>query len=224
MGPPHWRGGYTQLGEWIATPSSRQKTPTENADRLDATARSERNATENFWCLLQETFGVNFACSFGEYVSPAPKAQLTAAIAASEIFNARDVLTVYPLVPVRVRDDLDAGMYFLIAPASLVEKLPSNIPSEATDVATFPPVKQRRVVKQSPTSWLGVRAPTLHAARKVKAAVLGALALVPHRYERQTRTRYLSLNCMAMCSSAGFHSSCWLWTNDWASVGVLGCT
>jgi hypothetical protein len=21
-GPPHWRGGYTQLGEWIATPSS----------------------------------------------------------------------------------------------------------------------------------------------------------------------------------------------------------
>ena len=41
----------------------------------------------------------------------------------------------------------------------------------------------------------------------------------------QTRTRYLSLNSMmAMCSSAGFHSSCWLCTNDWASVGVVGCT
>lgn len=37
-------------------------------------------------------------------------------------------------------------------------------------------------------------------------------------------TRYFSLNCMATCSNAGFHSSCWLRTNAWASVGLAGCT
>jgi hypothetical protein len=40
----------------------------------------------------------------------------------------------------------------------------------------------------------------------------------------QAWTRYSFLNCTAMCSSAGFHSSCWLRTNACASVGVAGCT
>jgi hypothetical protein len=140
--------------------------------------------SENFWYLAQETFGAKFDCSFGEHVSPRVRAQLTAAIAASEIFNARDVLTVYPLVPVRVLADFDTGVFFLIAPASLAKKLPSGIPKEAADGEHFPPLMGEGGIKHLPTSWLGVRVPTLHAARKIKATVLGALALTPHRFER----------------------------------------
>ena len=36
--------------------------------------------------------------------------------------------------------------------------------------------------------------------------------------------RYFFLNCSATCSSAGFHSSCWLRTNASASAGLAGCT
>jgi hypothetical protein len=65
MGPPHWRGGYTQLGEWIATPSSRQKTrqkmPTGSTRQLAANEMPPRISGACFKRPLGSTSPVRLA-------------------------------------------------------------------------------------------------------------------------------------------------------------------
>jgi hypothetical protein len=144
---------------------------------------------ENYWYLSQETFGQSFSCSFGERVSARPKAQLAAAIAKSKLFAAVDVLRIYPLVPVCVQHDFDSARFFLSAPHSVATKVPTETyPSHSFDGEFFPPFRRVGRPEERPNSWLGVRAPTSYAARKVKDTVLGALALTPHWAERYTFT------------------------------------
>lgn len=140
--------------------------------------------SDHYWYLSQEIFLTRFECSFGEYVSARPKAALIAALAGSKIFNPEELITVYPLLPVRVDVDFDGGAFFLVAPASLGTKAANGVPTDRIDGAVFPPWRDEHSAGQVPTSWLGVRSATPYASRKLKSAVLGGLALTPHRLER----------------------------------------
>jgi len=135
--------------------------------------------TDNYWCLIDEAFFARFEHSYLEHLSDCAKRQLALLIAASPIFNPVDELTVFPLVPVRVDADFDAGPFFLIAPAALTSKLPSEIEPRRIVPEQFPPIAGWEGKKETPQSWLGVRSPLLQASRKMRAAILGAIALTP---------------------------------------------
>ena len=73
---------------------------------------------DNYLHLARETFGASFDGSYSEHVSPS-EGLLAETLAASSIFQPIDQLTLFPLVPVRVTADFDAGPFCLVAPASL---------------------------------------------------------------------------------------------------------
>lgn len=136
-------------------------------------------ATENYWCLLEEVFFTHFDDSYLERVSGEAKRKLTEFIASSPIFNPVEELTVFPLVPIRVGADFDSGPFFLIAPGTLNSKLPAEIDAKWVVPEQFPPTAEWEGRKETPQSWLGVRSPLLQASRKMRAAILGAVALTP---------------------------------------------
>lgn len=150
----------------------------------DIEAMLKAFVSTNFWIVSREVFGATFSCSFGDFVSSQVKAAWAEMIEQTEIFKPSDLLTVYPIVPLRTEADLDVGIFFLIAPDSLTGKLPPNSRPDLFAPSQFPPYKEHAGVKYRPASWLGIRTATSHAARKAKATVLGALALIPHRFER----------------------------------------
>jgi hypothetical protein len=83
---------------------------------------------KNYWYLVADTFLKQFDGSYAEQVSVAAKIQLAEALAGSEIFQPRNEVSLFPIVPVQVIDDFDSEPFFLIAPASLKgSRLPSDI-------------------------------------------------------------------------------------------------
>lgn len=139
--------------------------------------------TENYGFIGNEVFGQRLSTSYAEFVSPHGKAALARAIAASDLFVATNKLKLYPLVPFRVQDDFVSSDFFLIQPQSLLAQIP-HIPARYVNPEQFPPFSSLTETRDVPASWLGVRSPASEAADKMKATILGALALVPHRRQR----------------------------------------
>lgn len=140
---------------------------------------------ENYWCLADDTFSRRFQGTYAEEVSDASKAKLAAALATSELFVPRDELTLFPLVAVQVDADFDGGTFFLIKPLSLASsKLPEGFEQGNIESGSFPPVAEWKGRTEIPTAWLGVRSPMFQASTKLRAAILGALALAPMPHYR----------------------------------------
>jgi hypothetical protein len=135
--------------------------------------------TKNYWVLLEEVFFAHFDHSYLEHVSEGSKQQLVQLIAASSIFNPVDELTAFPLVPIKVKADFDSAPFFLIAPEALLTRLPSGINPRWIVPGQFPPTAQWEGRKEAPQSWLGIRSPMLQSSHKMRAAILGAVALTP---------------------------------------------
>ena len=136
--------------------------------------------SSNYWLLADETQFEDFDGSFADHVSAETKASLSNALADSTIFRPSNKLTLFPLVPVRVESDFDSEPFFLIQAMSFVgSRLPQNTDVRSIDPTSFPPHKDWKGRFESPNAWLGVRAPVLESSEKMKAAILGALALTP---------------------------------------------
>jgi hypothetical protein len=147
-------------------------------------------ATENYCYMAGETFLARFDGSYADHVSPGTKGILAEALADSEIFNPKNQLVLYPLVPVRIEEDFDSSPFFLIRPASLNSERIGMPPYGGFAPEEFPPDATLTGRKEKPSSWLGVRSPLLQTSNKVKAAILGALALTPYRgYRHQFSMR-----------------------------------
>lgn len=142
--------------------------------------------TESYYLLAPETFLRNFAGSYADGVSAATADAFTAALAASHFFVEPRLTAIFPLVPIRVAQDYISAAFFLCAPGGLATALGADTAGFRIVEDTFPPVGEWDGRREPTASWLGVRAPTIEAARKVRAAVLGAVALLPHHYERYT--------------------------------------
>jgi hypothetical protein len=136
--------------------------------------------SENYWYLVGEVFAKRFEGSYAEQVSAATKSNWAEALASSEIFQPHNEVTLFPLVPVQVEVDFDSAPFFLIAAASLNEsRCRADIPLRHIAPEIFPPLSDWTGRKELPTTWLGVRSPVYQASNKMKAAILGALALTP---------------------------------------------
>lgn len=142
--------------------------------------------TEAYYLLAPETFLASFHGSYADAVSDGVATSFAAALAASRFFVEPRLAAIFPLVPVRVDVAYDAAPFFLCAPGGLAAALGQLAGRFETVEDTFPPVDEWDGRREPVSSWLGVRAASLDAARKVRAVVLGAAALLPHHYERYT--------------------------------------
>lgn len=141
--------------------------------------------SENYWYLVDETFGQTFDCSFAEHVSEGPKRELALALEQSKLFRPSQLLTLFPLITVTVERDFDSDTFFVVKPKGLDHRrLPETVSQRWLNPDQFPPMKDWRGIKQAPSAWLGVRSPALLAAKKMRSAILGAFALVQHPNER----------------------------------------
>ena len=123
--------------------------------------------------------------SFADFVSDGTKERLAEAISTSDLFVEPRHLFAFPLVVVRVDHEYECAKFFLGNPGSLMpERLPPGHSTTDIESQSFPPFARWDGVRDSPASWLGVWAGTAEVAKRNKAAILGALALLPHRMER----------------------------------------
>lgn len=177
---------YTRKGLMDAALYIRENAPKhiKTLPMAEIESRLMKFVSDYFWWIGEEVFGATFDCSFGEFVSPQVKFRLALAMGASELFTAREYLILYPIVTLRVEADFDSRPFFVIAPKHLAERIPEEMRPHVTDVEHFPPLTEFEGRRWVPASWLGVRASTEQASRKIASAVLGAIALTPHRLER----------------------------------------
>lgn len=154
----------------------------------DIQGRLRSFAIEHYGLFANDTFLKQFEEPYSERIGGDVKARLAHLLAASELFNPGTLLTLYPLVPVVVESDFRSPLFFLLAPRSIDEH-DTGVRSAAFAPEGFPPVKEWDK-PEKPLSWLGIRSPIVRASNKIKAAVLGALALTPHpRYRHQFSMR-----------------------------------
>ncbi len=148
--------------------------------------------SSNFWIIDNEAWNGCFLGSdqavdapFASFVSERTKSRLADAIFASELFLEPRHLHAFPLVVVRVAQEFDCPAFFVVKPERLtLERLPPGYIAADLQVETFPPFRHWEGIRNPPMSWLGVWAGTQEVAKRNRAAILGALALLPHPLER----------------------------------------
>lgn len=81
-----------------------------------------------------------------------------------------------------VTEDFVSDAYFVVRAEALS---PMHLKCEVDlNPADFPPFGFWQHRKERPSAWGGVRSPASASARKMRSAVLGAIALLPHPRER----------------------------------------
>lgn len=127
---------------------------------------------------------------FADFVSESTKDRLTDAISSSDLFVEPRHLFAFPLVVVLANQEFQCSSFFLVQPEGLtLERLPPGYVAKDILSSSFPPFGKWDGARNSPTSWLGVWAGTMEVAKRNRAAILGALALLPHRMERYQFSR-----------------------------------
>lgn len=136
--------------------------------------------TSNFYPMANSVF-MKQAISFASTVPQSIKDDLVTAISKSEIFEPRNILTLFPLGTVNITPAFSSNSFVLTEPATLNQFL-EHKPHEELSPESFPPIiaKGQNYTKQPTVSWLGIYSPNTDAAKKIKAAILGAIALTPH--------------------------------------------
>lgn len=143
--------------------------------------------TTSYWVISDETFLAGFEGSYADNLSPAAKSRFAEALGASQLFQPRDRLTLLPLVPMQVVNPFDGGLFFFTRAERTLgaDRLPKGVKEEWLPTDQFPPEQGFKGRIHLPSSWLGVHSPEYKAAEKMKAAILGAVAL-----SQQQRVRY----------------------------------
>lgn len=86
--------------------------------------------SDNFWYLADESFET-FSGSYAENTTKRTSDSLAEALATSEIFQPKNHLTVFPLVPVEVANNFDSDIFFLIDADSLSgDRLPKWVAAD----------------------------------------------------------------------------------------------
>lgn len=147
---------------------------------------------QNFWYIGRADLILDIEGPYLSHVTKEDKSALADALAASPLFHPAAELTLYPLVPVRVTDRFDCERFFLIAAGELgPEQLPPEAARRELSPSSFPPFLDLRGVRHEPSAWLGVRSPLELVSNKMRAAIMGAVALTllpRYRYQVMRRT------------------------------------
>ncbi|MGE8224947.1 MAG: hypothetical protein ACN6RK_04085 [Stenotrophomonas sp.] len=114
---------------------------------------------------------------------------MSQAMLRSSLFNPINEVTLYPLVPVMVRDRFQSRHFALTGSDGLATSLDGfGIHPTSLLPAQFPPIEGLAGLPKPTSNWLCVNAPDPLVARKRACAALGALALTPIRRERYLQT------------------------------------
>jgi hypothetical protein len=140
--------------------------------------------TDHLYMVSHEVALRHFKCCYGEHLSNEAKVKLIEAMAKSSCFVAPHQTTLFPLVPIRVEAGFDSAPFFVGSATDLPGQLKAVASSILLAPNSFPPIIEWRGRRHSPTSWLGVRTPVIDSAKQMRAAILGAMALLPHHFER----------------------------------------
>ncbi len=149
--------------------------------------------SENFGYLAHDVFLRTIEGTYDRHVSENAKNALADALAASSIFKPQDKLTLFPLATVKISSEFHSEAFFLTTPDSLCRShLLGPVDVDQLTPTQFPPLRDWKGEIWSPSAWLGVRSPVVRAAERMRAAVLGGVALTPrHRYRHQFNIRKL---------------------------------
>ena len=143
--------------------------------------------TEHYSIIADEVLFNEFSESFLSVVSESSIKRLTLALSESTIFHPDKFLSLFPLVPIKVFDDFESDTFLLLGDKTLSSRhLGDSFRGMSLNPAQFPPDSNWEHRKWTVSAWLGVYSPAKEAAERLKAAVLGALALAP-----ASRNRYV---------------------------------
>lgn len=137
---------------------------------------------ESYWLISPYVFGTHSAEPFIALIPPPAVEQMAVQLQTSRLFAPQAFVTVFPLVPVLVEAPFVSDSFFLVAPADLTSTLIAS-PGSTLTPDLFPPIPFEGKTEK-PTAWLGVRAVSERHAKRLRNAVLGAIALLPHHAER----------------------------------------
>lgn len=141
---------------------------------------------KNYWILAPYVWGKTFEGPYQTRVPAEIRSELAKHLVVSQVFSPTNFCSVYPLIPISVSSDFVSQPFFLISPESLSAEL---VGTTGTLVSTqFPPISTWDGRKERPTSWLGIQSPSQTSAKRMRNVVLGAIALLPHQYERHMFT------------------------------------
>lgn len=148
--------------------------------------------SDNFWIIGNEAWdgcllgaGQARDAPFSEFVSVSTRERLAETIAASDLFVEPRQLVAFPLVTVCVEEEFECPTFFFVKPDGLtLSRLPPEYIEADLQSDSFPPFGRWDGIRRSPSSWLGVWAGTAEVAKRHRATILGAVALLPHRLER----------------------------------------
>jgi hypothetical protein len=132
----------------------------------DITSMIRGIVKQNYWHLADDTFVKKIKGNFAEEVSPPAKAKFADALAGSELFKPRSQVALFPLATVRIVEDFDSDVCFLIRPSSLRSYLRSDSDLNYLVGEQFPPLNDWKGRIEMPLAWLGVRSPAIQAAKK----------------------------------------------------------
>lgn len=164
--------------------------------------------SENYWFLMEEAFFEKFEHSYAEQVSRKTQELIAIALESSRIFNPSKNLSLYPLVTIKIKNDFISPEFFIVKPESFTGSLiPKGIPPNEILSNQFPPVNFKHGRKDNPEGWLGVYSPSVATSNKIKAAILGAVALIPetnHRHMFSGRSMFGGVCTLADTTSVSF--------------------
>ena len=154
----------------------------------------QKLVTENYWYLADEAMFTQFSGNYSESISDSTKDKFAELLASSSIIEPSKNLTLFPLLTVTGEMEFNSDVFFIIPAAALRgEFLPDEVDKKHLLPERFPPLKDWSGKTEVVTSWLGVHSPAAQVSSKMRAAILGALALKPmhkHRYMFSGRNMY----------------------------------
>lgn len=139
----------------------------------------------SFYLVSNEIWGAWFSESFRERLSEKCLTEWGQALANSRLFIEPRELTLFPLTVIRCEQPFLGRDFFMVGPEDLTPKLIGSVSSAKDLIANqFPPFRGASAPPKPVSSWLGIWAPNFETAKRLRATVLGALALTPHSIER----------------------------------------
>ncbi len=146
--------------------------------------------------------------SLADHLTPQDRRELSLAIGRSPIFAPPQELFLYPVTVATVADPFRSEPFFLLPPTELPPELARWYDPEEVRPDKHPPTPMHVGMPLADIScWLGVRAPIDEIALRMRNAILGALALLPHPMERYTFSmRTVPPGYMSFGSVAAYHS------------------
>lgn len=140
---------------------------------------------DSFYLLTSEVWDRQFDDSLGEHLSPETLATWSGALAQSRLFLEPRELTLFPLSIVTCEETFSFPDFFITNPDGLVPDLIGSR-TRPTDLRPdmFPPFTGSQMPAKPVSAWLGVWAPNVETASRLRATILGAFALLPHQLER----------------------------------------